>query len=46
MQELMDESHSFVWLIHPPLARVYKSSINPGLMPNGDYKLQDFATAN
>ncbi len=46
MQELMDASHSFVWLIHPPLARVYKSSINPGLMPNGDYKLQDFAPAN
>jgi len=46
MQGLMDASHSFVWLIHPPVSLTYKSSINPGLMPNGDYKLQDFAPAN
>lgn len=46
MQDLMDASHSFIWLIHPPVSLVYKASISPGLMPNGDYKLQDFKPAN
>lgn len=46
MQDLMDASHSYVWLIHPPLALIYDESIDPGLMPNGDYKLQDFAPAD
>lgn len=45
MQDLMDASYSFVWLIHPPASLIYKSSIKPGLLPNGDYKLQAFAPA-
>ncbi len=45
MQDLMDASHSFVWLIHPPASLIYHNSIKPGLLPNGDYKLQDFAPA-
>ncbi|MGB7269694.1 MAG: ABC transporter substrate-binding protein [Albidovulum sp.] len=43
MQDLMDASHSFVWLIHPPASLIYNSAIKPGLLPNGDYKLQAFA---
>ena len=43
MQDIMDASHSFVWLIHPPASLIYKDSINPGLLPNGDYKLHAFA---
>lgn len=46
MQDMMDASHSFVWLIHPPVSLIYKTSLNPGLYPNGDYKLQDFKPAN
>lgn len=46
MQDLMDASHSFVWLIHPPTSLIYNSAITPGLLPNGDYKLQAFAPAN
>ncbi|MEO1110136.1 MAG: ABC transporter substrate-binding protein [Pseudomonadota bacterium] len=45
MQGLMDASHSFVWLIHPPSSLIYNTSIKPGLLPNGDYKLQAFAPA-
>lgn len=46
MQDLMDASHSFVWLIHPPATVIYKDSINAGLLPNGDYKLHAFAPAS
>jgi len=45
MQDIMDASHSFVWLIHPPQSVIYKSSINPGLLPNGDYNLKAFSPA-
>ncbi|WP_371229451.1 ABC transporter substrate-binding protein [Roseovarius sp. 2305UL8-3] len=46
MQELMDASHSYIWLIHPPVSLIHKASVDPGLYPNGDYKLQDFKPAN
>lgn len=45
MQNLMDASHSFVWLIHPPVSLIFSTSVSPGLFPNGDYKFQSFAPA-
>ncbi|MEP3775600.1 MAG: ABC transporter substrate-binding protein [Paracoccaceae bacterium] len=46
MQDLMDASHSYIWLIHPPVSLIHDTSVTPGLYPNGDYKLQDFEPAN
>lgn len=45
MQDLMDGSFAYLWIIHPPVSLIYKDSIDPGLWPNGDYKLDAFQPA-
>jgi len=46
MQEVMDESGGFLWMMHPPSVILYRDSIVPGLYPNGGIKLSDFQPAN
>ncbi len=46
MQEVMDESGGFLWIMHPPSVILYRDNIVPGLYPNGGLKLSDFQPAN
>lgn len=46
MQDIMDESGAFIWLMHPPEALIYNSDVKPGLYPNGRPKYIDFEPAN
>ena len=46
MQELMDESGGFIWIMHPPSVLLYRDNIVPGLYPNGGLKLSGFQPAN
>ncbi|MDA9009461.1 ABC transporter substrate-binding protein [Alphaproteobacteria bacterium] len=46
MQEIMDESGGFVWIMHPPSVILYRDTIVPGLYPNGGLKLSGFQPAN
>lgn len=45
LQEIMDESAGFVWIMHPPRALLYRDTIVPGIYPNGGIKLSDFQPA-
>ena len=42
MQEIMDESQGFIWIMHPPSVVLSSGSVSPGLFPNGRLKLIDF----
>ena len=42
MQEIMDESQGFIWIMHPPRVVLSSGSVSPGLFPNGRFKLSDF----
>ena len=46
MQEVMDESGGFLWIMHPPSVILYRDNIVPGLYPNGGLKLSAFQPAN
>lgn len=46
MQEVMDESGGFLWIMHPPSVILYRDTIVPGLYPNGGLKLSAFQPAN
>lgn len=42
MQDIMDDTGAFVWILHPTTALLYRDTISPGLYPNGRMKLADF----
>jgi peptide/nickel transport system substrate-binding protein len=42
MQEIMDESYGFIWIMHPPRVVLSSGSVLPGLFPNGHLKLSAF----
>ncbi|MDP6189659.1 MAG: peptide ABC transporter substrate-binding protein, partial [Gammaproteobacteria bacterium] len=42
MQNIMDESQAFIWIMHPPSVVLSSGSVSPGLYPNGRLKLSDF----
>ena len=42
MQDIMDETSAFVWIMHPPAAMLFRDTVEPGLYPNGNMKLVDF----
>jgi hypothetical protein len=46
MQEVMDDSGGFLFIMHPPSVVMYRDNIKPGLYPNGGFKLSDFQAAN
>jgi peptide/nickel transport system substrate-binding protein len=46
MQEVMDESGGFLWIMHPPSVILYRDTIVPGLYPNGGLRLSAFQPAN
>ncbi len=46
MQNLMDDSGGFLFIMHPPSVVMYRDTIKPGLYPNGGFKLSDFQVAN
>lgn len=46
MQDIMDDSGAFIWLMHPPEALIYNNDVKPGLYPNGRPKYIDFMPAN
>ena len=46
MQEIMDESGGFLWIMHPPSVILYRDNIVPGLYPNGGLRLSAFQPAN
>ena len=45
MQDLMDESGSYVFLTHEVVGAIHKDTIVPGLKPNGESLLQEFRPA-
>ncbi|MEM6823572.1 MAG: ABC transporter substrate-binding protein [Pseudomonadota bacterium] len=45
MQSLMDESGSYVFLTHEVVGAIHRDTIAPGLKPNGESLLPDFASA-
>jgi peptide/nickel transport system substrate-binding protein len=42
MQEIMDESQGFIWIMHPPRVVLSSGSVSPSLYPNGQLKLSEF----
>lgn len=42
MQKIMDDSGGFLFIMHPPSVIIYRDTINPGLYPNGGFKLSAF----
>lgn len=46
MQEVMDESGGFLWIMHPPSVILYRDTIVPGLYPNGGLRLSAFQPAS
>lgn len=46
MQDIMDDTGAFVWILHPTTALLYRDTISPGLYPNGRMKLADFKPAS
>jgi peptide/nickel transport system substrate-binding protein len=45
MQQLMDDSATFLWLLHPPVALIYRDTLAPALLSNGDLDFRDFKPA-
>jgi peptide/nickel transport system substrate-binding protein len=45
MQALMDESASFLFLLHPSTPVLYRASLEPSQRPNGDLDLRNFRRA-
>lgn len=45
MQDIMDDSGAFVWILHPTTVLLYRDTLTPGLYPNGRMKLADFKPA-
>ncbi len=45
LQEIMDESAGYVWLQHEPEAFIHRASLNPVIVPTGEYDFRRF-TAN
>ena len=46
MQDMLEESGSYVFLTHGSNAAIYRDTLRPGLAPDGQYKyLQEFAPA-
>ena len=45
MQDIMDDTGAFVWILHPTTVLLYRDTLSPGLYPNGRMKLADFKPA-
>ena len=45
MQDIMDASGAFVWILHPTTVLLYRDTLTPGLYPNGRMRLADFKPA-
>ena len=45
MQNLMDESGSYVFLTHEVVGAIHRDSVEPGLKPNGESLMADFKPA-
>ena len=44
-QDLMEESGCYVFLTHEVVGLMHRDTVNPGLRPNGEPLLKDFAPA-
>ena len=45
LQEIMDESAGYVWLQHEPEAFVHRATLNPVIVPTGEYDFRRFTAA-
>ena len=45
MQEIMDNTGAYVWLVHEPEAFLHRSDLEPSLSPEGQFSFQHFKNA-
>ena len=45
LQEIMDESAAYVWLQHEPEAFVHRDTIEPAIVPTGEFDFRRFGAA-
>ena len=45
LQEIMDESAAYVWLQHEPEAFIHRDTLDPVIVPTGEYDFRRFTSA-